>query len=585
MVGRINLFSVCDDGVKSAELGYRIGKNDTGKGIATEAVRMVLRVGSEKHNLEKIIAGASTGNIASQKVLVKNGFTISRKVENHIDLNGKRVDSFIYTISLPLRLFSRSSHVPRPPVKYLVLAAVMLGGIMGPIDASIVNVILPTISSYFGVPIATAQWVPLIYLLTISSLLLFYGRLGDILGYRRVYLIGLACFVLTSGLCGLAPTIYWLIIFRAIQGIGAGMTMAVPYAILTAVFQPHERGRALGINAISISAGLALGPTLGGLLTALWSWRLIFLINIPIGIAALLWAIKIVPDLKGKPGRIDTAGALSAFVSLFSFLFFFNQVQKTGMGPVTGTALALAVIAGIAFFYAETHVPQPMVNLSLFKNSTFSLGTAAALLNFASQYILVFLTPFYLQRVIHLPPNRIGLLMTAFPLTVMAVAPFSGALSDRLGTRGPAVAGAAFCAAALVAMAFIPVAAPTVGWRLSLFGLGTGMFQSPNNSAVMGSVPRPHLGIASGVLGTARNTGMALGIASAGLILYSLVPESIMLQEHLGGMQAAGFLGGMKYAYLFGAVLTALASLLSLMQAKHVQPGIGAADSCCRLPL
>jgi len=339
--------------------------------------------------------------------------------------------------------------------RYKVLAVVMLGGIMGPIDASIVNVILPTISGFFGAPIATAQWVPQIYLLTISSLLLFYGRLGDILGYKRIYLTGLLCFVATSGLCGLAPTIYWLIVFRAIQGIGAGMMMSVPFAILTAVFPPQERGRALGINAISVSAGLALGPTLGGLLTSLWSWRLVFLINIPIGLAALLLAIKIVPDLKGKPGRVDIAGAVSAFICLFSFLFFINQVQNTGMGPVTGTAITAAVLAGICFFYVETHIPQPMVNLALFKNRTFTLGIASALLNFASQYILVFLTPFYLQRAIHYSPDKIGLLMTCFPLTVMAVAPFSGNLSDRLGTRELAITGAAICSAALVAMAFL----------------------------------------------------------------------------------------------------------------------------------
>ena len=320
--------------------------------------------------------------------------------------------------------------------RYKVLAAVMLGGIMGPIDASIVNVILPTMAEYFHAPIATAQWVPLIYLLTISSLLLFYGRLGDILGYKRVYLWGLACFVVTSAFCGLSPTIYWLIAFRALQGIGAGMMMSVPFAILTAVFQPHERGRALGINAISVSAGLALGPTLGGLLTTLWSWRLVFLINIPIGLAALLWAGQVIPELKGKPGRMDIAGAVSAFICLFSFLFFFNQVQHGGIGPATAAAAAVAVIAGACFLHIERRTPQPMVNLSLFKNRTFSLGTAGSLLNFASQYILVFLTPFYLQRVVHYTPDKIGLLMTCSPLTVMAVAPFSGSLSDRLGSRG-----------------------------------------------------------------------------------------------------------------------------------------------------
>lgn len=457
--------------------------------------------------------------------------------------------------------------------RYTVLAAVMLGGIMGPIDASIVNVILPTLSVFFNAPIATVQWVPLIYLLTISSLLLFYGRLGDILGYKRVYLGGLACFVVTSGLCGLSPTIYWLIVFRAIQGIGAGMMMSVPFAILTAVFQPHERGRALGINAISISAGLALGPTLGGLLTSLWSWRLVFLINIPIGLAALLWSFKVIPDLKGKPGRVDSAGAVSSFVFLFSLLFFVNQVQKTGLGLVTGLALIMAVIAGICFFYIESRSPQPLVNLSLFSNRTFSLGTTASLLNFASQYILVFLTPFYLQRVIHFPPDKIGLLMTCFPLTVMAVAPFSGILSDRLGTRGLAVAGGTVCAAALVAMALLPVSATalSVGWRLSFFGLGTGMFQSPNNSAVMGSVPRPYLGVASGILATARNTGMALGIAAAGLILYALVPPDAMIHEYLSGMEAVYFLGGLKYAYLCGAGLSALAALFSFRRTGHAR--------------
>ncbi|TDA70323.1 MAG: DHA2 family efflux MFS transporter permease subunit [Clostridia bacterium] len=452
--------------------------------------------------------------------------------------------------------------------RYQVLAAIMLGGIMGPIDASIVNVILPTITGFFHAPLATAQWVPLIYLLTISSLLLFYGRLGDILGYKRVYLAGLVCFTVASGLCGLAPTIYWLIAFRALQGVGAGMMMAVPYAILTAAFPPQERGRALGLNAISISAGLAIGPTLGGLLTSLGGWRLAFLINIPVGLAGLLWGRKVIPDWKGQPGKMDARGAATAFIFLFSFLYFINQAQRLGPGITTGTILAIAIIAGAGFLYLETRSPQPMVNLALFRNRTFSLNTLSALLNFVSQYIMVFLTPFYLQRVLHYPPDKIGLLMTSFPLAVMAVAPFSGALSDRVGTRTLAAAGAAICALALVTMALLPVAAPplAVGWRLALFGLGTGIFQSPNNSAVMGSVPRPYLGIASGVLATARNTGMALGIATGGLILYALVPPAVMAQNSLDALEAAHFLTGLRYAYLSGAGLTALAAVFSFVQ-------------------
>ncbi len=465
----------------------------------------------------------------------------------------------------------REKTAPVNAQRYRILAAIMLGGILGPIDSSIVNVILPTIADFFGVPIATVQWVPLVYLLTISSLLLFYGRLGDILGYTRIYLWGLAGFIAASGLCGLSPTIHWLIAFRAFQGIGAGMMMSVPFAILSTVFQPQERGRALGINAISISAGLALGPTLGGLLASLWSWRLVFLINIPIGIAGLLWGRKVIPDLKGQPGRVDTAGAISSFICLFSFLFFINQLQRTGLGFITAAALAVAIVTGICFINIESRSPQPMVNLSLFKNHIFTLGNISALLNFSSQYILVFLTPFYLQRILAYPPERIGYLMTCFPLAVMIVAPFSGTLSDRLGTRGLATAGAALCAAALVAMAFLPVEATAldVGWRLALFGLGTGIFQSPNNSAVMGNAPRPHLGVASGVLATVRNTGMAIGIAMAGLILYSLVPPDIIAEGHLVGLKAIFFMHGLKYAYLLGAVFTALASLFSFMQTER----------------
>lgn len=450
--------------------------------------------------------------------------------------------------------------------RYQVLAAIMLGGIMGPIDASIVNVILPIITGFFGASLATAQWVPVIYLLAISSLLLFYGRLGDIVGYKKVYLAGLVCFIIASGLCGLAPTIYWLIAFRALQGLGAGMMMAVPYAIVTATFPPQERGRALGINAISISAGLAIGPTLGGLIASLWGWRLAFLINIPVGIAGLLWATKVIPDLKGQPGRVDAGGAITAFVFLFSFLYFINQAQKLGFDVTTGTILAIAIMTGASFFYIETRSPQPVVNLALFKNRTFSLGTLSALLNFVSQYIMVFLTPFYLQRVLHYSPDKIGLIMTCFPLAVMAVAPFSGALSDQVGTRALAAAGAAISALALVTMAFLPVAAPplAVGWRLALFGFGTGIFQSPNTSAVMGSVPRPYLGIASGVLATARNIGMALGIATGGLILYALVPPTVMGQSSLDALGAVHFLTGLKYAYLSGAGLAALAAVFSL---------------------
>ncbi|HHW19043.1 MAG TPA: MFS transporter [Firmicutes bacterium] len=459
--------------------------------------------------------------------------------------------------------------------RYSVLAAIMLGGIMGPIDASIVNVILPTITQYFGVSISTAQWVPMIYLLTISSLLLFYGRLGDILGYKKVYLSGLAGFVIASGLCGFSPTIHWLIAFRAVQGLAAGMMMAVPYAIITATFPAAERGKALGINATSISAGLAIGPSLGGFITSLLNWRFVFLINIPIGIAALLWGRRVIPELKGQPGAVDIPGAVTAFISLFSTLLFVNRFQSLGLSYATGIMLMVAVLAGVAFVRIESSVTQPMLNLSLFRNVTFSFANFSALLNFMSQYVMVFLTPFYLQRVLHYAPNKVGLIMTSFPLAVMVIAPFSGSLSDRVGTRILTCLGAGTSALSLFLMSRLPASASTadVVWRLALFGLGTGIFQSPNNSAVMGSAPKSHLGVASGILATMRNVGMALGIATGGAVLYAIVPSHILQKATLESSEIAAFLSGLKYAYIAGGVLSAVASLTSLVSTTEKKRG------------
>jgi EmrB/QacA subfamily drug resistance transporter len=455
--------------------------------------------------------------------------------------------------------------------RYSVLLSIMLASIMGPIDASIVNVILPTITQFFGVHISTAQWVPMIYLLTISSLLLSYGRLGDILGYKKVYLSGLTGFIITSGLCGLSPTIHWLILFRAVQGLAAGMMMAVPFAIITRSFPAEERGKALGINAISISFGLAIGPSLGGFVTSLLGWRFVFLINIPIGIAGLLWAHRIIPELKGQPGKMDIRGSLAAFVSLFSFVFFVNRFQSSGLSCATGVMLSVTVIAGVSFLWLESRAAQPMVNLSLFRNLTFSFANISALLNFMSQYVMVFLTPFYLQRVLHYTPGNLGLIMTSSPLAVMAVAPLSGALSDRIGTKAPACLGAAICGLSLFLMSQLSASASSadVVWRLALFGLGTGIFQSPNNSAVMGSAPRPHLGVASGILVTVRNLGMVLGIAIGGAVLYMFALPATLQKANLSPSEAAVFLSGLKYAYLIGGILSCAAVVTTLVRSKE----------------
>jgi EmrB/QacA subfamily drug resistance transporter len=458
--------------------------------------------------------------------------------------------------------------------RYSILAAVMLTNMMAPIDASIVNVTLPTIAAYFHASLSAAQWVPMIYLLVISSLLLFYGRLGDILGYRRVYLTGLASFVIASALCGLSyflPAIYWLVAFRAIQGLAAGMLMAVSMAIITASFPPKELGKGLGIYAISIAVGLAIGPSLGGFVTYAWGWPFVFMINIPLGCAGFFWARHVIPTLKGQPGTIDIGGVLTSFISLSSLLLFVNYAQQGALNTVTGLMLGVAILTALVFWWIERRVDQPMLNLDLFRNLTFTFANVSALLNFMSQFVLVFLTPFYLQRILHETPNTVGLTMTAFPLAAMVVAPFSGALSDRIGTGILAGVGAATSAFALFLMSRLSPAATSLDimWRLAIFGLGAGVFQSPNNRAVMGSAPRPHLGMASGILATVRNVGMVFGIAIGGAALYAVVSPDILQLPLLRGKEAVEFLSGLRYAYVLGAILAAAAAATSLFRIRH----------------
>jgi len=466
-------------------------------------------------------------------------------------------------------------------LKWLVLSAVMLGSFMGPLDGSIVNTVLPNITAYFKTDISIVQWVPTIYLLTISCLILLYGRLGDMIGYKRVFLYGLAAFTIASVLCGASQSIWMLIAFRSIQGLAAGMTMAVGFAIITSVFPPAERGKAMGIYAISIAAALGLGPTLGGLIAEYLSWRYVFFVNVPIGIAALIWGTRIIPRGSTHPGqRLDWQGALTAFIFLATLLLFANRGQDWGWTSPSTLALAgVAVVFGAVFLQIERTSAQPMLNLSLFKSRRFSFASLSAMLNFMALFAVIFLTPFYLSIVLDYSILKVGLVIAASPIATLAVAPLSGTLSDRVGTRGLAFCGMAISSVGLYLLSGLDASSSPfeVIWHLIIVGIGVGMFQSPNNSAVMGSVPPWHLGIASGVLAAVRNVGMVLGIAVAGAVLYNIAPSSATL--HPGQFTPADideFLNGLHWAYITGAFLAGTGALTSLVAIdRKGQPQVG----------
>jgi EmrB/QacA subfamily drug resistance transporter len=406
--------------------------------------------------------------------------------------------------------------------RWRILFALLLGVIMGPIDASIVNINLPLIAESFSVPPYRIAWVSISYLLMLSTLLLPFGRLGDMFGFKKLYISGVLIFTFVSLICALSPSFLFLVIFRGLQAIGAGITMSLAPAIITAIFPARERGRALGFNALSVALGLAVGPSLGGFLGTLFGWRSIFLVNIPLGILTFFLNLKLLPE-EGKKGKaiFDFLGASLSFTSLLSLLLFITNAPKFCFNSPFLILLFLGFLLIYALIEWEGIFPQPLMDFSLFRNSVFSIAISSAFLNFITQYVLIFSFPFYLQRILHYSARDAGALMTAFPFTTLFIAPLAGWLSDKIGHRLPAFFGLLFCTISAFFLSSLKTNETELSiiWRLSLYGLGTGLFQSPNNSAVMGAVGRERLGIGGGILATVRNMGMVFGLGTASAII------------------------------------------------------------------
>jgi EmrB/QacA subfamily drug resistance transporter len=358
--------------------------------------------------------------------------------------------------------------------------------------------------------------------------LLPFGRLGEVLTFKRVYLTGFAFFTVASALCGAAPSAAVLVLFRLVQGLGAGMLQAMGPAIVARTFEPGERGRALGINAVSVSVGLTLGPALGGLLTEIGTWRAIFLVNVPVGIFAILWAARVLPpERRGEGQSFDVAGAVLSSVAAFALLLVLIEGQTWGWAsPLTIGLAVLFVVTAASFLYVERRTRQPMIDLALFRIRAFSAGLSSLVIAFAALFTATFLLPFLLELGAGFSPLEAGLLLTPVPIFTALVAPFSGALSDRIGSRLPSSIGIGVMALGLLTLTQLGTAftVPDLIWRMALIGIGLGLFMSPNSSAVLGSVPRGRIGTASGTLAQARIDGQALGIALSGAIVAVRLP-------------------------------------------------------------
>jgi len=397
-----------------------------------------------------------------------------------------------------------------------------MGIFLATIDGSIVNVALPTLVRELNTNFATVQWVVLGYLLTTTTLLLSMGRLGDMIGKKPVYVTGFVAFTLGSLLCGSAPSVQWLIGFRVLQAVGAAMTQALGVAIVTEAFPPQERGKALGISGTLVSIGIVLGPTLGGLLINAFSWRWIFYVNLPVGFFGTLMALRYVPNFRpAGEQKFDFAGALILFggLLLLSLALTFGQERGFRDGLIGGM-MGTAVLLLILFIFIEKRIEQPMVDLQLFTNRLFNVSLLTGLLVFVTVAGVFILLPFYLENMLGYDTRQVGLMMAAVPILLGVTAPIAGTLSDKIGVRPIATTGLFVLIVGYLAMSRLNLTTTIPIYIISVlpFGAGLGIFQSPNNSAIMGSVPREKLGITSGLLAITRNLGQMTGIALLGTV-------------------------------------------------------------------
>ena len=444
--------------------------------------------------------------------------------------------------------------------KWWVLIVIGVGSFMSALDASVVNTILPVLRTAFDSNVAAIEWVVTVYLLVLTGLLLTFGRLGDLRGHKSIYVWGFGIFVAGSALCGLAWSATALVVFRGLQAIGGAMLASNAPAIVTGNIPPEQRGRAFGLVSTMTYLGLTVGPSLGGWLTHVIDWRAVFYINMPVGALALALSLRFIPrDAPAESGqRFDLPGAAVFLAGLTAFMLGLNKGAAWGwsslavLGLLAGALVLLAV-----FIQIERRSPAPMLDLSLFRIPLFSTAAGSAVLNYICVYSIIFLMPFYLIQGRGLNPAQAGLFLTVQPILMAIVAPISGALSDRVGSRLPGMLGMGVLAVGLFLLSRL--GSETGLWLavlgLAVAGVGTGAFISPNTSALMGAAPRARQGIASGVQAVSRNFGMVLGIGLAGAIFTTHLAENTPAALFSGVDQ--GFLVASGVAVL-GIVTSAL---------------------------
>jgi EmrB/QacA subfamily drug resistance transporter len=415
----------------------------------------------------------------------------------------------------PLELATRQSWYP-----WLVVGVTCVGGFMGQLDASIVQLALPTFEREFDANLDSVTWVAIAYLLAYASLLPVFARLSETKGRKLLYIAGYATFTLASALCGMAPNLRLLVAFRILQGIGGALLGANSITILVKAAGPSKRGRAIGMFAAAQAVGISAGPVVGGLLLQKLGWRSIFFVSVPCGLAGVIlgWlALPQTPEPAQKKG-FDWWGALLLTPALTSLVLMLNEAQAWGLrsGALLGVAAVAAVLMPL-FVWREWRQPAPLVDLHLFRSPAFSGGLIAVNLSYGLLYAMFFLMSFLFIHGLNDSPLSAGLRLAVIPITLGLVAPISGSIYTRVGARAMTTFAMALCicAMALLSRSLIGGSVNYFGVMiaLALFGAGLGMFIAPNNSGTIAAAPEDRTGEAGGLLNLFRAIGCTMGIA------------------------------------------------------------------------
>jgi EmrB/QacA subfamily drug resistance transporter len=448
--------------------------------------------------------------------------------------------------------------------KKVILIITTMSSFLAPFMISSVFIGLPSIGKDFGMDVVMLSWVSLSYLLAAAMFLVPLGRIGDIYGRKKIFKYGITIDIIASLLLVFSFNETELIILRIIQGIGAAMIFGTSVAILTSVYPPGERGKALGITVAGVYLGLSVGPVIGGFLTQYFSWRSIFLSYIPLEFIIIFltfwklegeWA-----DAKGE--QLDMIGSAIYGFSLVALMYGFSLITET-----QGTWFILISIIGLlAFIKWEMKVKNPLLDMNLFRNNkVFTFSVIAALINYSATFAVVFFLSFYLQDIKGLSPESAGIILVSQPIVMTVFSPLAGRLSDRIEPRTVASIGMAFTTLGLFLFSFLneETTMEYIIISLIIIGFGFALFSSPNTNSVMSSVEKKFYGVASATLGTMRLTGQMLstGIATLILTIYvgnvQIVPENYSL-----------FLGSEKSAFIIFAALCFVGIFASLARGK-----------------